>query len=491
MGGKDTPDPPDYEAAAERQAESSAEVTNMQTYANRPDQNTPYGSTRWSNASEIDPATGQRVTRWTQDTSLRPELEEALNSQVGLTRRRSDMAAGLYDRVEEEFAPIVDFNKFDAAGNPLDPNEIDRSQLQGFMGLDSTGLPNIDPRQLDNTLDYSGAHGVGDPRDIRGRAEDAAYQSATSRLDPQFEQRNEQLEAKLRNQGLRPGDEAYDTAMENFGRERTDAYQQANYGAIAAGRDEAAQLFGQDVTRRGIDTGEEDAMSAFRNQAQGQDFQQSMASRGTQFGERGAESELARATREQQFSEQLRGGEQQFQQEKQASAYNTQLRQQQIAEEMQRRGFTLNEINALLTGQQVDTPDMPGFQNATKSDATQYMRAAESGFQAEMDVFSAEQQQAQMMMDGATSMGGAFMSDIRLKKNIKEIGGHPTLPLSLYSWTWNDAAVTLGVSWMPTEGVIAQEVMRVFPEAVIQTDSGMMAVNYELLANYEEAVSGR
>jgi SOS response regulatory protein OraA/RecX len=32
--------------------------------------------------------------------------------------------------------------------------------------------------------------------------------------------------------------------------------------------------------------------------------------------------------------------------------YQNQLRQQQIAEDMQRRGYSLNEINAILTGQQ-------------------------------------------------------------------------------------------------------------------------------------------
>lgn len=52
------------------------------------------------------------------------------------------------------------------------------------------------------------------------------------------------------------------------------------------------------------------------------------------------------------------------------------LRQQAIAEETQRRGMTLNELNALLTEQQVNMPQMPGVNPAAAGQAPQLLQAA-------------------------------------------------------------------------------------------------------------------
>ena len=75
--------------------------------------------------------------------------------------------------------------------------------------------------------------------------------------------------------------------------------------------------------------------------------------------------------------------------------------------------------------------------------------------------------------------GMYFMSDERLKENIKPIGtsenGH-----KLYNWDWNDKAKELGVN-NPTTGVIAQEVMKYMPEAVSKHANGYYMVNYGVL----------
>jgi DNA-binding transcriptional MerR regulator len=92
-----------------------------------------------------------------------------------------------------------------------------------------------------------------------------------------------------------------------------------------------------------------------------------------------------------------------------AGGYNTQLRQQQMAEEMQKRGFSLNEINAIITGQQVGMPSMPGFQNAQRAEGNQALAAAQMTGQAQLDKFNAEQAAVQGMMQGVGSMGMGFM----------------------------------------------------------------------------------
>ena len=82
---------------------------------------------------------------------------------------------------------------------------------------------------------------------------------------------------------------------------------------------------------------------------------------------------------------------------------------------------------------------------------------------------------------GAQLAGMYFLgqSDERLKENIKPIGisenGH-----NVYTWDWNNKAKELGVN-NPTIGVIAQEVKKYMPEAVIKDDNGYYMVNYGAL----------
>jgi hypothetical protein len=80
---------------------------------------------------------------------------------------------------------------------------------------------------------------------------------------------------------------------------------------------------------------------------------------------------------------------------------------------------------------------------------------------------------------GAQLWGMSMLSDERLKENIKPIGksenGH-----NLYTWDWNDKAKELGVN-TPTIGVLAQEVKKYMPEAVIEDENGYYKVNYGVL----------
>jgi hypothetical protein len=87
-----------------------------------------------------------------------------------------------------------------------------------------------------------------DPSSARDQAITGAYNQATSRLDPQFRQREQALRSQLLNQGLDPSSEAFQTAMGNFGRERNDAYSTAMNGAIAQGTQAGESLFNQGLS---------------------------------------------------------------------------------------------------------------------------------------------------------------------------------------------------------------------------------------------------
>lgn len=79
----------------------------------------------------------------------------------------------------------------------------------------------------------------------RQHAEDAAYQAATSRLDPMFAQREQEERSMLASQGLDPGSQAAQNEMGNFNRGRNDAYSQAQQAAVGQGLTAQRQTFGQ------------------------------------------------------------------------------------------------------------------------------------------------------------------------------------------------------------------------------------------------------
>ena len=67
-------------------------------------------------------------------------------------------------------------------------------------------------------------------------------------------------------------------------------------------------------------------------------------------------------------------------------------------------------------------------------------------------------------------------SDVELKENIKKVGELEP-GVGWYTWDWNETGKAIGVESEPTEGVLAQEVLEVKPDAVIVKD-GYYAVDY-------------
>ena len=82
-------------------------------------------------------------------------------------------------------------------------------------------------------------------------------------------------------------------------------------------------------------------------------------------------------------------------------------------------------------------------------------------------------------LDAITAAALAFgaFSDRRLKSDIKKIGTHST-GLNVYEWEWNAKAFVLGLDKHPRKGFIAQEVQKVFPEAVIEGSHGYLMIDY-------------
>jgi len=67
-------------------------------------------------------------------------------------------------------------------------------------------------------------------------------------------------------------------------------------------------------------------------------------------------------------------------------------------------------------------------------------------------------------------------SDMRLKENIRKVG-QVNKDIGLYTWKWNEKGKELAGK-NPEFGVLAQEVMKTMPEAVLLSDNGYYKVDY-------------
>lgn len=93
-----------------------------------------------------------------------------------------------------------------------------------------------------------GAMPTGDS--ARDQAINGAYGQAASRLDPMWNQREDQMRTRLMNQGLDPASEAFRNEMGNMGRDRNDAYTSAMNMAIGQGTSAGNSMFQNNMASR-------------------------------------------------------------------------------------------------------------------------------------------------------------------------------------------------------------------------------------------------
>lgn len=441
MGKKSGPPAPDYTAIANTQAQTSAENTAAQTAANRPNQYTPFGSSTWSSSAGTDPATGKPITNWSQTTSLDPTLQNALNSQLNMQQGRSDIANSLMGNVQQSLGTPMDYSGFQSLSQSPQATTTNPYSFGGGG-------------QIQSGLDFSGLPSVGDAAGTRANAENATYNSLTSRLDPQYAQAQSKLETDLANRGISMNSDAYSRAMDNFNRSKTDAYQQANNQAVLTGGTAAQQDYTQNMGIRQQQASELQNQGAFGNAAQAQ-----MYGQGSQ-------------TAAQNFGQQLQANNQNYSQQTQSANYQNQLRQQQIAEALQQRGMSLNDINSLMSGQQVSNPQFASFGQAGQAQTPDLLGAANAQYGAAQNSQNASNAFGGQMLGAAGSIASMFFSDRRLKKIIKRVGTHPR-GFGIYRMRYiGERGERIGV--------IAQEVRKIAPE-LVASFNGVLKVNYAAL----------
>jgi len=163
-----------------------------------------------------------------------------------------------------------------------------------------------------------------------------------------------------------------------------------------------------------------------------------------------------------------------FNQAVQSGQFGNTAQQQALAEAIQQRQMPLNEITALMSGSQIQNPQFGAYQGATVAPPPIF-QATQSKGAFDANAYNQQVASQNAMTSGMFSLGGAALgapigtfSDRRLKSNIVRLGTHP-LGVGIYEYD---------IFGGRQIGVMAQELMEVMPEAVIQHPSGYLMVDY-------------
>ena len=202
-----------------------------------------------------------------------------------------------------------------------------------------------------------------------------AQQAIMSRLDPSIARNRVSTETQLINQGLRPGGEAYNNAINLLGQQENDQRTQA-----------ALQGINLDFAANQQGFGQASAQNQIANQASAQNLQnlqnyqqQQNAAQGTQFNQGLAGAQFA----------------------------NT-AQQNALAQALQGRQMPLNEITALMSGSQIQNPTFQPYQGQSVAPAPVAQAAAQQA-QYGQNIYNQQMGQANTNTAGLYSLGGAFL----------------------------------------------------------------------------------
>jgi len=141
----------------------------------------------------------------------------------------------------------------------------------------------------------------------------------------------------------------------------------------------------------------------------------------------------------------------------------------------------INVINALRTGTQVQNPNFVSPVQQAGTAGADLLGAANAQYQNQVAATNAANAGAGGFMGGLMSLGGAALrySDENLKDNVKEIGALNN-GIKIYSFEYKPEYKDIAGHGTQV-GVMAQEVEKVIPDAVVTMPNGFRAVNYSML----------
>jgi hypothetical protein len=251
------------------------------------------------------------------------------------------------------------------------------------------------------------------------------------------------LDAQLANQGIVQGTKAYETARQILGQQQNDARTSAIVGGMDTGLRANQQAYGQQVGQIGLNlTGQE-----------------------------------------QSFTQPLRTNVQNMSANE--LAYNQQIANQGLGMQAQNQAFTqamMKYMTPLQVAQGLKNLSTPTYAPTNTIPGADILGAMGLTQQSNQNNANAQNARNNAMMQGLFTIGGAAaMSDIRAKENIVKLG---TLPngLNVYEFEYKSEFKDKPLAGHGTfVGVMAHEVEKIIPNAVVTMNDGYKAVNYSML----------
>ncbi|HEV7306422.1 tail fiber domain-containing protein [Ensifer sp.] len=498
MGKPKAPKPPDprQTAAAQTSTNIGTAIANG-TLGNinqvTPDGNLTYsqtGSRKWT-----DPMNGATydLPEWTATQTLSPAQQAIKDQTDAAEKNMATLANNQSARLNDLLGRPMDLSGAPAAGNP---NAIGLPQYQQYgsgpalqTALPSTG--NVQSAVANAGTIQTALGNAGDiKRSYESNFDTKRYEDALiARMNPQLDRDRAALETQLANQGLQPGSEAYNRAIDQATRQANDA----RFGAILnAGQEQSRQV------------GLAQQVAAFQNAAQQQAYGQMLQNgqfanqaQNQQYTQNANNMQLANAAQQQTFNQALAASgfnndalQQMHQNNQAATAANNTLRDQTFNAEQARlaaqnaartqylnemyaqRNQPINEISSLLSGAQVSNPNFVPTQGQ-RIEAPDYVGMVQNNYRNQLDAY---QSQLSARTGALGNVLGMFKSlresDRRLKKDIRKVGkldGH-----ALYEYRYRGEPAH-GAKHI---GVMAQEVEKSRPDVVSLRPDGMRRVDY-------------
>jgi len=454
MSKPNAPPPPDYKGAAEATAAADLEMARMQTLANRPDEFTPYGSRTWQQGSgETFDEAGYQSALDAYQRGLTTPTESSyrggayignLNPRMITTKSQAPAVAP----TREAFTTVSDPDKWTAT-TALTPEaqrgfEATQRMQTGLAELGEQGVSQMGdifstpfsvsgevPQYQGPAGDIPQYQGPEGAMPTYGAHRQGVTNAMMSRINDQRARDEESKRSALVSQGIPVGSEAYSREMDRLDRQQTDARQQAEIAAEQmAGMGYSSALQGRGMQNQ-------EALNAY-NAAMG--------------GRRlGSQESMADYT----------------------TGMDT--RRQGIQEALLARQTPINEMSAFRTGSQVGMPQFQAYGQQQFTGGPDYAGAAQRQGAYDMAGYNADVAQQNAMYGGLAGLGAAGItafSDKRLKKNIERIGTSIMgFPVYAFDYIWGgDRQI----------GVMAQDVVKVMPDAISTVD-GYMAVDYGMI----------
>lgn len=342
---------PDYQGAAIAQGAANLETARASARLSNPNVYGPLGS------QTVTYGQGDQQDIPTVTQTLTPDAQAALAAQQRVQRG----LAGLGEQGIETVRRTVD--------RPFDANVPDIQTSVGAIPASNTGAP---------MGMYGVASGQGDMSNVAAMPVNAGMtgqEAIMARLEPMLAREGNAARQRLANQGLVAGGEAYTNEIGDMDRQQNDLRSQAALQGINL--DMAANNQGYSQAMQN---------AAFGNQAMTQNYGQAAQSAGVQ-----------NAAQAQDMNQRM-----------QAAQFGNTAQQQALAQQLALRNQPLNEISALMSGSQIQTPQFGAYQGQNIAPAP-IMAGAQAQNQAAMQQYGIQQAGVNANNAGLYGLGGAAL----------------------------------------------------------------------------------